>query len=62
MLVNEQQPLLTIKQAAKLLNVSERTIRRMINDGRLDATEIRFSWRIRPEEIDRIREGKQKGE
>lgn len=45
MLVAEEQ-LLSIREVAKRLNVSDETVRRMINAGDLRATKVRFQWRI----------------
>ena len=39
--------LLTIKEAAALMKVTDRTIRRWIADGRLDASKIARTVRIR---------------
>lgn len=42
--------MLTISDAARELQVSERTIRREIADGRLRAVRLRSLYRIRPED------------
>ena len=40
--------LLTVSQTAEYLQLSEKTIRRLINDGRLQASKLaNRSWRIR---------------
>jgi excisionase family DNA binding protein len=50
--------LLTIKQAAAQLQISERTIFRLIEKGELNSISIGKSLRIHPEELERIaREG-----
>ena len=43
--------LLRIKQAAELLQVSTKTIRRRIQDGRLRAYFIAQQWRIDPRDL-----------
>lgn len=50
---------LTISEVAKLLRVSEDTIRKMIDDGEMQAFKVRGQWRIRKEEVERIMRGKQ---
>jgi DNA (cytosine-5)-methyltransferase 1 len=45
--------LLTVSQTAKYLQLSEKTIRRLINDGRLSASKVGSrSWRIRVTDVD----------
>lgn len=44
-------PLLTVREAATLLKVSPRTIRRMIDDERLRAVRLGRIVRIRPEAL-----------
>ena len=46
--------LLTVAEAAWLLNLSEKTIRRMISSGRLPVVRISRSIRINPEVIEKI--------
>ena len=41
--------LLTVAEAAKILNVSLRTVRRLISDGRLAVVRIGRLVRVRPE-------------
>ena len=43
--------LLTITEAAKVLNVSVRTVRRQIDDGRLPVVRIGGAVRIRPADL-----------
>jgi len=47
----------TIKETAKYFNVSEMTIRRWIESGRLKAVKIVGSVRISEEEIERLKKG-----
>lgn len=47
------KPLYSIAEAAKLLSVSDETIRRMIQDGELNAVKVRGQWRIRRESLER---------
>ena len=43
----EKQPeLMTVGQVAELFSVSDKTVRRMIRDGRLQAVAFGRSWRI----------------
>ena len=45
--------LLTVAQTARYLQFSEKTIRRLIKDGRLPASKIgNRTWRIRTSDID----------
>jgi excisionase family DNA binding protein len=44
----------TIEEAAKILKVSDDTVRKMIKNGELEARKIRGQWRIRREAIDRL--------
>ena len=46
------EPLLTIEQTAGLLQVSSKTIRRHIRDGRLIAHRIGTQWRIAQRDLD----------
>ena len=42
----ETKEVYTIAEAAKLLRVSDDTIRRMISSGELEAHQVRRQWRI----------------
>ena len=44
----------TILEAAKMLKVSDDTIRRMIKVGQLDAVKVRGQWRIKKASIDKL--------
>jgi len=44
--------LLTIDEAAELLNVSDMTVRRLIKDKQLLAAKIGRQWRIKEKEIE----------
>jgi excisionase family DNA binding protein len=46
--------LYTVNQIAKLLNVHEKTIRRYINNGRLEARKIGGQWRINQEAYNKL--------
>lgn len=50
-------PLLTYPEAAAALSVGERTVRRMVSDGRLRAVPLGRARRIPATEIDRIAKG-----
>jgi excisionase family DNA binding protein len=44
--------LLTVKEVAEMLRVSQPTVLRMIEDGELPAIRVRNQWRIRRSELD----------
>lgn len=44
--------LLTIPEAAELLRVSEKTIRRWISRADLPAAKLGMQWRIRPRDLE----------
>lgn len=44
--------LLTLSEAAKKLKFSEKTVRKFIAEGKLEASKLGRSWRISPEDID----------
>ena len=46
------EQLLTIADAAELLRVSEKTIRRWIKARELTAAQLGNQWRIRPRDLD----------
>jgi excisionase family DNA binding protein len=46
--------LLTIPEAAELLRVSIKTIRRWIEGGELVAAKLGAQWRLRPQDLDRF--------
>ena len=55
------QPLLTLEEAARRLNTSTMTVRRLIYDGKLVGTKVRGDWRVDPVDLeDYIRKGKSK--
>ncbi len=49
---NAVTPLLTIKQVAGILQVSEKTVRRWIEVRELPAAKLGGQWRIRPRDLD----------
>jgi excisionase family DNA binding protein len=51
--MNEGETLHTVAQAAKRLNVSERTVRRMIDSKEITAYKVRDQWRIPESDIQR---------
>jgi excisionase family DNA binding protein len=51
-------PLLTASEVAEILNISVRSVRRMIDDGRLSVVRIGRAVRVRPEAIAALIEGK----
>jgi excisionase family DNA binding protein len=48
------RPLLKVADVARRLNVSTRSIRRMITDGRLPVVRLGGAIRIRPEVVDEL--------
>jgi excisionase family DNA binding protein len=46
--------LLTIDETAEFLRVSDKTVRRMLNDGRLKGVNIGRQWRIPREALEEI--------
>jgi excisionase family DNA binding protein len=44
--------LLTIKEAAGMLRISEKTVRRWIEGHELPAAKLGAQWRIRPRDLD----------
>jgi excisionase family DNA binding protein len=53
-LVHDRQAALTVREAAELLNVSERSIRRLIAKGELPSFRVFSSIRIEAQELDRF--------
>lgn len=46
-----QEPLQTIEEVAKQLNVSTRTIFRMLDDKSIEGYKVRGEWRISPSSV-----------
>lgn len=44
--LDKQPDLMTVDQVAELFSVSDKTVRRMIRDGRLQAVAFGRAWRI----------------
>ena len=44
----------SIREAAEFFGVSEKTVRRWIESGQLEAHQLGRQWRIAPEEIERF--------
>jgi excisionase family DNA binding protein len=44
----------TIREACRLLKVSDDTVRRMIKEGTLDAVKVRNQWRIKKASVDKL--------
>ncbi len=52
-----EEKAISMKEAAKRLGVSVRTIQRMIAGGQMHAFKVLGQWRIRESEIERIMRG-----
>jgi excisionase family DNA binding protein len=52
------EELLTIEEVARILKVSVQTVRRMIDEGELQARKIRGQWRIKREDLRNYIDGK----
>ncbi len=50
--MTQSSDLLTVKEVAERLRVSQPTILRMIDDGELPAIRVRNQWRIRRSDLD----------
>lgn len=51
--MNDADILYTLEEVAKILRVSVATVRRMIDDGELEAIKVRGQWRVRKDVLDR---------
>lgn len=49
---------LTTKQAAKILGVNDSRIRQLILAGRLPATRFGWSWMIKAEDLEKVKDRK----
>ena len=49
-----RRPLLTAAEVAEILNVSLRSVRRLIKDGKLPIVHVGCSVRIRPEALEAL--------
>ena len=50
--MTQSSNLLTVKEVAEILRVSQPTVLRMIDDGELRAIRVRNQWRIRRSDLD----------
>ena len=50
--MTQSSDLLTVKEVAEILRVSQPTVLRMIDDGELRAIRVRNQWRIRRSDLD----------
>ncbi len=50
--MTQSPDLLTVKEVAEILRVSQPTVLRMIDDGELRAIRVRNQWRIRRSELE----------
>lgn len=49
-----RRPLLTVAESAEILNVSPRTVRRLIKNQKLPVVRVGRSVRVRPEDIEKL--------
>jgi excisionase family DNA binding protein len=49
--------MLTLKQAAAIVGVSESYLRRLCRQGKLNAQKIGFMWVVEEEELEKLKEG-----
>ena len=49
----------TIEEVAKMLKVSQMTVRRLIDEGELEAFKVGNQWRIKKEALERFMNKKQ---
>ncbi len=54
------EPYFTVKQLQEALDISERTIFRLINDGKLTGFKIGREWRFTQADIDKFIENQRK--
>ena len=52
--LSRQSRMMSIRELAKFFGVSEKTVRRWIESGQLEAHQLGRQWRIAPEEIERF--------
>jgi excisionase family DNA binding protein len=52
--VSRLEPLLTVGETAAILNLSTRTVRRLIASGTIPVVSIGRSVRIRPRDVERL--------
>jgi excisionase family DNA binding protein len=50
--MTQSSDLLTVKEVAEILRVSQPTVLRMIEDGELSAVRVRNQWRIRRSDLE----------
>ena len=50
--MTEKRELLTLKQVADWLQVSDRTVHRLIDDGKLDGMKVGRQWRFAASEVE----------
>ena len=50
--MTQSSDLLTVKEVAEILRVSQPTVLRMIDDGELRAIRVRNQWRIRRSDLE----------
>ncbi len=50
----DNMELYSVKEVADLVNVHEKTIRRYINNGKLDAKKIGGQWRVEKDSLDKL--------
>jgi len=57
----KDQQLMTLKEVAQYLRLSERHARRLLADGSLKGIKIGFVWRFRPSDVEAFLKEREKG-
>ncbi len=50
--------ILTVKQAAEILRISDRRVRQLILEGRLPATKFTNAWMIKKKDLEKVQDRK----
>ncbi len=50
--------ILTVKQAAQILKISDRRVRQLILEGRLPATKFANAWMIKKKDLEKVQDRK----
>ncbi|WP_320178366.1 helix-turn-helix domain-containing protein [Roseovarius pacificus] len=55
--MDREVPVLTIPDVAKILQVSEKTINRMLQEGSIPGFKVANQWRFHPDDFDTLAQG-----